>query len=87
MHNKSANERNIEIGKISDDTASYIQTPSVTTSSIEAGDDDASASASTGATEGNAGKQQTTSKKRTKGTEKLVLDLNDRSKYTKEVSV
>lgn len=86
MHNKSANERNIEIGKKCDDAASYIQTPSVTTSPIEA-DDDASASASTGATEGNAGKQQTTSKKRTKGTEKLVLDLNDRSKYTKEVSV
>lgn len=29
----------------------------------------------------------TTSKKRNKGSEKLVLDLNDRSKYTKEVSV
>lgn len=28
-----------------------------------------------------------TSKKRSKASDKLVLDLNDRSKYTKEVSV
>lgn len=41
----------------------------------------------TDSTAASSGTGNSTSKKRNKGSEKLVLDLNDRSKYTKEVSV